>query len=1134
MQLTGDGLLLSATDLAQHLGCRHLTQLDRAAVEKRITAPMWKDPLLEVLKERGLKHEAAYEEHLAAGGLSVAHVGQGASPDQVRELMRAGTDVLVQVPLSDGRFRGIADFLRRVEQGSELGPFSYEVIDAKLAQETRAGTILQLGLYSELVARIQGRRSDYMHVVKPGEGFQPETFRVADFDAYFRLIKARLDAVSVSPPDESTYPTPVAQCDICRWWQTCDSRRRDDDHLCLVAGMSTLHAAEFQRQGITTLTQLGEAAQALPERPDRGNLDAFDRLHQQARIQLEGQRAGGLRHELLPLQEARGLQRLPEPSPGDIFFDLEAARFYDDGGLEYLFGWCTIGDDRQLDYHRVWADDRNGERHAFEQFIDAAMKQWQLHDGMHIYHFAPYEPSALKRLLGRHGRCEVAVDRLLRGKRLVDLHGVARQGIRASVEQYSLKDLELLAGFKREVDLREATRARRRIEAGLEASDFDGITESDRATVEGYNREDCEATAALRDWLELRRQEWTDRGSAVARPELLSGEAPEAVAERQAEVQAVYDALTQGLPEDRDSWTAPHKATWLLAEMLDYHRREMNCSHWEFFRQHDLDEMDLLDERKALTGLQFVGVEGGTAQCPVHRYQYPDQEAAFDPSDKLYEAGQIEKDLGEVAAFDPAACTIDIKKRKRTASMHPGSVVVDDRVAPWEKAASLLELARSVAENGVDGDGPFRAARDLLLKHPPRRRGNPSGPLRGASEDLLHASVRVAMELEGGLLPMQGPPGSGKTFTGARMIVQLAKMGKCVGVTAVSHKVIRNLIDEVRDAAAESKDTVRLAQKISSKATPVEGDVLEVKKNAEAFAALADGHVLGGTAWLWSSDDAVESLDYLFVDEAGQMAIADVLAVGRAAHNIVLLGDPQQLEQPQQASHPEGTEVAALVHILDGAKTIPEHKGLFLDTTWRLNPAICQFTSELYYEGRLQPKEGNQAQVLAGATRFSGSGLFLVPVEHEGNQSSAPEEVEAIQRVVADLLQQGVMWTSRKRETKPLTANDILIVAPYNAQTAALKRALPGMRIGTVDKFQGQEAPVVIYSMTSSSPEDAPRGLSFLYNPNRLNVATSRARCAVVLVANKRLLEPQCHSPDQMRWANGLCRFRELANEVVL
>jgi len=264
--------------------------------------------------------------------------------------------------------------------------------------------------------------------------------------------------------------------------------------------------------------------------------------------------------------------------------------------------------------------------------------------------------------------------------------------------------------------------------------------------------------------------------------------------------------------------------------------------------------------------------------------------------------------------------------------------------------------------------------------------------------------------------------------------------------------------------------------------------------------------------------------------------MANVIAASGAANSLVLFGDPQQLDQPQRGSHPDGTEVSALAHILEDHKVIPDDRGIFLAETYRMSPSICAFCSEVFYEGKLGARPELRAQRLSGAAPFDGAGLFRVHVEHTGNTNESREEVEAVSVIVDSLLASGAAWTNSKGETNAVTAQDILVVAPYNLQVDALRAALAsrGVNAGTVDKFQGQEAAAVIVSMACSSPSDASRGMEFLYSLSRLNVATSRARCATILVANPRLFEPECGSPRQMLLANALCRYVEMSSSVTV
>ena len=712
--------------------------------------------------------------------------------------MRDGADAIVQASLGQDQWIGRADVLLKVPEPSELGNWSYEVVDTKLAQETRGGTVLQLCLYSDLVAAVQGRAPSLMHVVRPGPGFPRESFRYEDFAAYYRFVRRRLEEAVAAPASQSTYPDPVAHCDICRWARECDARRHADDNLCLVAGIRPLHIDELERQGIHTLEQFAEEPAPLRQKPARGNVEAFARAHGQARIQLAGRRAGQPRYELLAPQPGYGLALLPEPSAGDVFFDIESDSFAGDGGMEYLLGAAFTGEDGTLPYRTFWALDRLEERKAIEGFIDFVMERWQAHPGMHVYHYSPYEPAAVKRLVGRHGTREAEVDRLLRAERFVDLLSVTRHGLRVSVESYSLKSLEASFGFTRAMDLPAAGAALRRIAWALELAGPSEITAEDRAAVEAYNRDDCLSTAALRAWLEERRAESASRGAFIARPEEKSGDASDGVEERAADVQAVYTRLTAGLPDDKEAWGPAERARWLLAHQLEYFRREDKCAWWEFYRIHDLGQEELMEERKAIAGLEFVEMVGGSAKAPIHRYSFPEQEAAFDPGDELHEIGA--GTVGKVSALDLSARTLDVAKYAKAADLHPSAVMVNERVNPQPVNGALLQVARSIAERGVDGPGPYRAARDLLLRKRPRLR-TPLKALRTPGEDIVEAAVRLAAGLDNGVLPIQGPPGTGKTYTGARMIVSLARQGKRIGVTAVSHKVIVNLLKEVLHAA---------------------------------------------------------------------------------------------------------------------------------------------------------------------------------------------------------------------------------------------------------------------------------------------------------------------------------------------
>jgi hypothetical protein len=524
----------------------------------------------------------------------------------------------------------------------------------------------------------------------------------------------------------------------------------------------------------------------------------------------------------------------------------------------------------------------------------------------------------------------------------------------------------------------------------------------------------------------------------------------------------------------------------------------------------------------------------------VWRYRFPDQEqdvgrrGAFEPRRKQEapDASPFDWGVGDFVAVNQAELTVDI--RRSIADPHPAAVVPLPWVPTPEHKARLFEIGEWVAEHGIEGDGPHRAARDLLLGRPPRAGQAPGEALCRANETDLAAARRLVLQLKDTVLPIQGPPGSGKTYSGARMICELLRAGKKVGITSTSHKVIGNLLRAVLKASAPEFEDVEV-RPIQRGDADVLLDDERVMRGVNPQAVrehLDDGraNLAAGTSWLWASPRMIGAVDVLFVDEAGQISLANVVATSTATRSIVLLGDPQQLDQPMQGAHPPGADRSALAHVLGGAATIGADRGLFLETTWRLHPALCDFTSEVFYDDRLEPQPHLAAQRLnVPMELIDGVGPRLMEVAASGADNESPIEAAAIAALATTLVRDG-SWTDSERVTKHLTWEDVLIVAPFNAQVGAIKRLLPSeARVGTVDKFQGQEAPISLYSMTTSSPELAPRGMDFLYSRNRMNVATSRAQCVAVVVASPDLLRVRARTPEQMRLANAFCRFAELA-----
>ncbi len=1106
------------TDLTAYINCAYLYTQRVARTRKEREWPKERTGNPDLVRRKGEEHELDYLERLKQQGLNVVEIE---SPPGWKDWTEAieqtnaaindpEVDVVFQAHLAKDGWRGKADFLERT------GPDrTFEPVDTKLAHKVKPAYVLQLCFYADALADVQGRMPENFHVELGTH--ERKTLRLNDFIHYYRAARDRLVDYTHNGDHAAEYPWPVQHCSICDLGDECDQRRRDDDHLSLVAGIGRGQIEKLYALNVHTLSELAVAPD--DSKPVGMAPATFDKLRTQAELQTHDEPGTW---KVLEPEPGRGLSLLPAPDPGDVFYDIEGDPLFDsDGSLEYLHGlWWRDGDEDH--FETIWSHDREQEKAGFEQLIDFFMERWRAHPAMHIYHYASYEEGVIKRLAQQYGTREEEVDDILRGGVLVDLYRVVRQSLQASVESYSIKKLEKFYMGPRTV--------------GLQAGDDSiGMYEEFRETgeqalldeIRDYNEDDCRSTFLLREWLLERRAEaagefgeeavrftglLTDEDGAVAGPPEESRAALDRHVEL-AELAEEFSTLAAGDDSSVDTDTLS-----LAAGLMEYHRREAKPQQWAVFNRSDMTEEELIEDPEAIGGL--VPLNGGEPvgqekQSHIWELSFPPQDHRIRPGNKNLDAASRQL-FGDIVEIDDEGHTLKIKRgRKRALLPLPAAIIPGWPLEQSSTEIALLEFGQSFLESARDGAEPeYPALHKLLLRDLPLD----GTDIQALGEKSLPGLIEA---VEGSYLVIQGPPGSGKTQKSAELILHLVQQGKRVGVTATSHKAIDGLLLRIEEVAVANDIEFEGAKKDSASAgsSSYESDVGMIESVRSNEAAASESYsVVGGTSWLFADEMMRGSLDYLFVDEAGQMALATALAAGTAANTLVLVGDPVQLPQVTQGAHPGNSAASAMEHALGEHATVPRDRGFFLANTWRLHPTICRFVSDTFYESRLE----SQPEA-AGHSTPDGVGIRYLPVIAEGNRLESDEEARAIAEEVSRLVALG-MDADRKR---------FIVVAPYNLQVDLINELLPaGVMAGTVDKFQGQEADVVLYSLTASSAGDVARGLDFLFSGNRFNVAISRGRALAYLVASPDLLAADCRSVEEMRLANRFCGFVANANEL--
>ncbi len=1124
-----DRVVYSASDLAAAARCEYalLRSFDaRLGWSPEIPTD---DELLSRTAELGNEHEQRHLDELRdcpelgdvtiIGRPDYTVAGLSAAADQTLRAIRRNAAVIYQAAMFDGRFVGFADFLIRQDSP---GGHRYRLRDTKLARSVKVEALLQLAAYAQTLIDAGVAVAPEVDLVL-GDG-TAVSYRIDELLAVYRPRRAALERLldghlvggrPVAWEDEN-----VRACFRCA---ECERQVRTHDDLLLVAGMRVSQRARLIDAGVTTVHALAGHVGPVSELSTR----ALTALTAQARLQVTDPVDGKPPYEVV---DAQPLMVLPDADKGDLFFDFEGDPLWTaDGrewGLEYLWGVLTAAGD----FHPFWAHDRAGERQALIDFLAMVRTRRRRFPDMHIYHYAAYEKSALLRLAGHYGIGENEVDALLREGVLVDLYPLVRKSLRVGTETYSLKALEPLY-MGNELRSGDVTTATASI---TEYARYCGLREAGRADdaaavlkeIEEYNRYDCRSTHRLRDWLVARAIE-----SAV--PPRGPIQVADGVERSSSEVDAVDLKLRKFAGDGVEVRTPAQTAVAMLLAAKGFHKREDKPFWWGHFDRVN----NPVDEWADGSGVFLV--EDHEIVADWHQ---PPRARKPQRHVRLFgeiAAGELTREMFALYAPPAPAGLGDDPNRRAFASVSvidcddpdvpTQAVIIERQPAGGDTYAQVpfaltpcqpyntKPLQDSIAHTAARAADklpqlPNDAVTAILLREPPRTKSRRPLPHSQHSDDVADVITTALLDLDSSYLAVHGPPGTGKTFTAAHVMAALVNAhGWRIGVVAQSHAVVENLFGGVINAGV---DGALVAKKLNT----VNAGWTEITNPEFAdFIAQHDGCVVGGTAWDFANANKIapRSLDLLVIEEAGQFSLANTIAVSRAARNLLLLGDPQQLPQVSQGTHPEPVDLSALGWLVDGHNTLPPERGYFLDRSYRMHPDVCRAVSRLSYDGRLRSHESlTSARCLEGVA----PGVRSLTVDHDGNATESPEEAAAIVAEIRALL--GAKWTD-ERGTRSLAPTDVLVVTPYNAQVVLVRHALDaagltGVRVGTVDKFQGQQAPVVFVSMTASSIDDVPRGIAFLLNRNRLNVAVSRAQYLAVIVRSAQLTDYLPSTPDRL------------------
>ena len=1128
MKIKNNKFLVSPSDLNNFVACKYtvLNEIKYHNKEIRKSPDRANDKLW---KEMGVEHEKRHYKILKEKyKKSITIKSDLNEKDRFDETVRAiqkGYDLIYHAYLIDDNLRGEADFLIKCDTKSDLGDYSYEVYDTKITRNLKPRHITQITAYSDMLGKIQKVLPEKMYLIDGSDEYH--SFKTIEYIDLFNHSKKEFIKFLSNTSKEKIYPEKCSYCNLCDWKDECDKTWENDNYINLVAGSNKSQIEKLKKNKIRTVEQLSKTK--LTAIDLKINAESFKKIQLQAQLQEEKRNTGEDKIVILDSDFGKGFYKLPKPDDGDVFFDIEGYPRMD-RPFEYLHG-LYYKDNSKLKFKDLWAKNYNkeSEKNIFIELINFLEKRFVEYPNAHIYHYASYEKRAIRELATSYSsefpKGNIVNDDLLRKEKYVDLFSIVSQSIRTSERDLSLKSIEKFYNFKRKADIVKADDSVIKYDNWIATKN-----EKYKQDIIKYNEEDCISTYLLREFLVKNKPEnidWFIKLEEITKegeePKKYRRKAPNKLSREEVEVD-----LNIRLEKKKNKTNK--KFVENLKNFIGFHWKSNKPEFWEVFDRAEKTHLELEDDTECIANCVLIDDKPKVTEDGfIYSYRFNDQNYKQKEGKSAFDAHQI-KGLGTIYSIEenfPDKNIVKILVSKKGKNIEMPSLLTLGNTMPPQVHQHDQALNKFLEDYILNNGENYKSIMDMLERKEPDIKNIKSGStLIEENKDLITQSIEIVKNLNNSYLTIQGPPGTGKTYTSAKIIIELMKAGKKVGVTSNSHEAIKTLLIAIEQQAVDQNYEFSGMRKSKS------SDKHEWKfiRNVTTGKPLnMDSYSLfAGTSWFFVDPRMNKTLDYLFIDEAGQVALGTTIANATSADNLVLIGDQMQLSQPMRAKHEGYARMSSLDFILEDDDTISTDKGVFLNVTRRLNKKICNYISTSFYDSRLTSDPITETRsVNLKLDPIKDEGLFYVPIDHNGCSQRSDEEADLVEKVFNKIVNKEY---KSENITGKISAKDIMVVAPYNAQANNIRERLKkkfkdDVRVGTIDLFQGQEAKVVLISMTTSDVESLPRHKDFFFSRNRLNVAISRAECVAIIIFNENLLLASASSIKEMKLINSFCKL---------